>query len=260
LKSVFRSKPLFKQRTMLTIAIIDDEQHCINRILELLEPYGDNLEIASFLTAEESIRGIEILRPAIVFLDVQLRGRTGFEVLSAITYRDFSLIFTTAHEQYAIAAFKCAAIDYLLKPIDESDFERAMRKAMEKVEQTQLAERIGILLSHLEKDNAPKRISIPYKEGYHFLDIRSIARCEADVNYTHILMADGQKYTVSKPLKHFEGLLAEHDFFRIHNSHLINLDYIKSYTKSGKVTLLDNLTLDVSVRKKESFIKTVERR
>lgn len=242
---------------MMIVAVIDDEQHCTDRILALLEPYSGKIRIECFNTADEAVKGIDFLHPDIVFLDVQLDSKTGFDVLSAVSHRDFCLIFTTAHEQYAIEAFKFSAIDYLLKPIDVEDFENAVRKGFEKVAQAQLNERINILLSHLTPNNLPRRISIPTYDGYFFLDLPEILRCEADINYTHIFTASGKKHTVSKSLKHFEGLLAGYGFFRIHNSHLINLNYVKAYAKSGYVTLSDNTNLEVSTRRREAFLKVL---
>lgn len=240
---------------MITAAIIDDEQHSTHRILTLLKPYAEKIKTACFTTANDAIQGIETLRPDIVFLDVQLHDKTGFDVLSGIAHHDFSLIFITAYEQYAIKAFRFSAIDYLLKPIDADDFKHALQKALDKVKLNQLDERIRVLMSHLSTESPVKKISIPTKDGYSFLNISDIARCEADVNYTHIFTLGGIKYTISKPLKYFEGLLTVHGFFRIHNSHLINLNYVKAYAKSGYVTLLDNTKFDVSVRKREALIK-----
>lgn len=244
---------------MITAAIIEDEQHSTDRILSLLEPYAEKIKTVCFTTADEAIQGIETLRPDIVFLDVHLHDKTGFDVLSGTAHHNFSLIFITAYEQYAIKAFRFSAIDYLLKPIDANDFKNALQKALDKVQQNQLDERIGVLLSHLSTENSVRKISIPTKDGYSLLNISDIARCEADVNYTHIFTLGGIKYTISKPLKYFEGLLVSHGFFRIHNSHLINLSFVKSYAKSGYVTLLDNTKLDVSIRKREAFVKACKR-
>lgn len=239
----------------MTIVIIDDEQHCTDRILFLLQSYIPQAHITCFTAADEAIKGIEEQHPDIVFLDVHLNKETGFDVLSAVSYRNFNLIFTTAYEQYAIRAFKLSAIDYLLKPVDQEDFENAMQKALKKMEQEQQYERIDVLLSHLSADNLPKKISIPSKEGYTFLDIAAIVRCEAEVNYTHIFLSDGKKYTASKSLKYFEELLSQQNFFRVHNSHLINITYVKTYDRSGFVTLSDHTRLEVSVRRKEEFFK-----
>src|SRR5690606_15734879 len=243
---------------MTTIAIIDDEQHCTDRILNLLEPYADKIKTVCFDTADKAIKGIRALSPDIIFLDVQLHNKTGFDVLSATPLSNSCLIFTTAYQQYAITAFKFSAIDYLLKPIEREDFDTAIRKAFRKIEQTQVSERIDILLSHLSSAHAPQRITVPFKEGFAFLNISDIIRCEADINYTHLFITGGKKHTVSKTLKHFEGILTDYGFFRIHNSHLINLNYVKAYAKSGYVTLLDNTRLEISVRRKEAFIKACD--
>lgn len=242
---------------MIKIAVIDDEQHCRDRILALLEPYKGKILVECFSAADEAIKGIDSLHPDIVFLDVHLHDKTGFDVLSTVSQREFCLIFITAYDQYAIEAFKFSAIDYLLKPIDVEDFENALKKGFEKVEEAYLSERINILMSHLSTNNLPKRISIPTFDGYTFLDIPDIVRCQADINYTHVFTSSGKKHTVSKPLKHFEGLLSAYGFFRIHNSHLINLSYVKGYAKSGYVILSDNSSLEVSVRRREAVLKVL---
>lgn len=239
----------------MTVAIIDDEQHCIDRLMHLLEPHSDHVEIVSYSTVEEGIKGVDTLRPDVVFLDVQLHDRTGFDFLSSVSYRDFSLIFTTAYEKYAIEAFKFSAIAYLLKPVDREDFEFAFQKALDKTEQAQLHERINVLLSNLSKESSPKRISVPHKEGYIFLSVTDIVRCQADVNYTHIFTSDGKKYTASKTLKHFEQLLDGHQFFRTHNSHLINLGFVASYHKNGYAVLSDGTKIEVSTRRRDAFVK-----
>ncbi len=239
----------------MKVAIVDDEQHCIDHLVALLRPYGSEVDLLCFGSAEEAIVGLNAVRPDIVFLDVQLHNKTGFDVLSSLPKRDFSLVFTTAYETYAIEAFKFSAIDYLLKPVDKDDFEMAFQKAIDKVEQSQLTDRIKVLLSHISMENNPKRISVPSNDGYAFLLIEDIVRCQADVNYTHIFTTDGKKYTASKTLKHFEKLLEGQHFFRTHNSHLINLHYVTSYHKDGYAILSDGHKLEVSTRRKEAFIK-----
>ncbi|QDH81124.1 response regulator transcription factor [Echinicola soli] len=240
---------------MIRVMIIDDEQHCRDRILALLKPYGGKVEPLCCGTVAQALKDIDAFRPEMVFLDVQLHDKSGFDVLSATAHCDFALIFTTAFDQYAIQAFKFSAIDYLLKPIDRDGFDRAMEKAFDKVEQAQLTERIDLMLSQLSTPALPKKISIPTRDGFIFLPVADILRCKADVNYTHLYTFEGNKITACKTLKHFDGILQPEGFFRIHSSHLINLCHVKSYIKSGYVTLVDNTRLEVAVRRKEAFLK-----
>lgn len=242
----------------MRIAIVDDELHCINRLMTLLEAEirsGSSVHV--FKTFDEAIRGIDILQPEVLFLDIQLQGRTGFEVLQGISFKGFSLIFTTAYEQYAINAFKFSALDYLLKPLVWADLNLAMEQAKKRLEEKHFTEKLKVLLSHLSSARKSNKISIATIEGYIFLEINQIIRCQADVNYTYIYTAGGDKYTASKTLKYFEDLLTEYNFFRVHSSHLINLEQVCKYTKGkgGYVTLSDGSTIEVSTRRRDAFLK-----
>lgn len=238
----------------MNIAVIDDEKHCIDRILSLLSPYK-GINVVTYDTVETAIAGMDAVHPDIVFLDVQLHGQTGFDVLKGISNRNFALIFTTAYEKYAISAFKFSAMDYLLKPLDAEDFISAMDRAIKLCHNAYMDNRIEALLANLPVERSKRKLSIPYNDGYVILDIDHIIRCRADINYSHIFSSDQKKYTTSKPLKHFEGLLSDHGFFRIHSAHLVNLDYVRSYSKGGYVTLSDNTKLEVSIRRREAFLK-----
>jgi two-component system LytT family response regulator len=206
---------------------------------------------------DEALRGIEQHRPHVVFLDVQLGEATAFELLKELPRIDFALIFTTAYEQYAISAFKYSALDYLLKPISKPDFDRALGKAITQTERDQSTEKVRMLLNNLSLDGRRKKITIPTADGLFFLKISEIIRCEADVNYTHIFTISGQKHTVSKTLKYFDELLTDADFFRVHQSHLINMDHIRKYQrgKAGTVIMADNTHIEVSTRRKELFLE-----
>lgn len=242
---------------MIKVTIIDDEQHCTDQAVALLENYNDRIIISSIHhNAGEALLGIEQHRPDVVFLDVHLGETTAFELLKQLPHIDFALIFTTAYEQYAISAFKYSALDYLLKPIDKTDFDRALSKAIMKTEKEQSTEKVRILLNNLSVDVKRKKITIPTADGFTFLKISEIIRCEADINYTHIFTVAGQKHTISKTLKYFDELLTDCNFFRVHQSHLINLDHVKKYQrgKSGTVIMADNTSIDVSARRKELFL------
>ncbi len=170
---------------------------------------------------------------------------------------NFEIIFTTAYESYALKAIKFSALDYILKPIDADDFKKTVKRLKEKLIQTNLSERLKVLFHNLNSNDSSKKITIPTSEGLTFLDITDIIYCEADASYTHIFTTNQTKITVSKPLKHFEKLLFDNHFFRIHNSHLINLKHIKNYTKGkgGYVTMNNNTAIDVSTRQKNEFLK-----
>lgn len=246
---------------MIKAIIVDDEQHCINALLKLVEPISNTIKITNtFNSVDEALLKVQEISPDLVFLDVQINDKTGFDFLEELETIPFEVIFTTAHEKYAVQAFKFSAVDYLLKPIDEDDFTRAISKLNLKIEAKDFSKKVKSLLSNVTKNDGQKRITIPTSEGLEFLDVADIIRCESDVNYTTIYTNDKRSLVVSKTLKWFETLLQNAGFFRIHNSHLINLSYIKKYTKGkgGYVTLSDDSNIEVSTRKKEGFIKALE--
>ena len=238
--------------------IVDDEQHCINRLEGLLKNNhaGSIQTIASVNNVKEGVKAIKELKPDLIFLDVQLHDRTGFDLLRECGNINFKIIFTTAYDRFAIQAIKFSAIGYLLKPIDEDDLAEALNKLKETtVENTSLMAQV--IENNLSQPVKKKRLTIPTGNELLFLNIDEIVRCHSDVNYTTIYKKDKQKIVVAKTLKEFEELLADQDFFRVHNSDLINLAYIKSYNKGkgGSVVLQDGTELEVSTRRKDEFLK-----
>jgi len=244
---------------MLKAIIIDDEQHCIDRLTHLIGRYTLSIQlIGSYLYFDDGLLAVKQLKPDVVFLDVQINSNTGFDLLMELNQINFEVIFTTAYEKYAVQAFKFSAIDYLLKPVDANDLEQALKKLNDKIEKKQMSEKFEVLLHNLKDiHGASKKISVPTVYGFSFLQVNDIIRCQSEVNYTTIYLQHNQKLTVAKTLKEFEELLSECNFYRIHNSHLINLAYIKSYNKGkgGFVTMRDNTEIEVSIRRKESFLK-----
>jgi len=243
---------------MIRTLIIDDEQHCIEWIEELLISYHEKIEcVGSAKNLQDAITLTKERLPELVFLDVQIDGKTGFDFLHAFSPISFDIIFTTAYEKYAVQAFKFSAVDYLLKPIDPDDFEKAIEKFESKTAIQHLEQKFEVLLYNLKHQNSVKKITVPTMEGYEFLEISDILRCHSDVNYTEIHVKGGKKLTVSKTLKSFEELLEPEHFFRVHNSHLINLREVKKYVKGkgGYVIMNDNTHIEVSTRRKEMFLK-----
>lgn len=243
---------------MIKAIIIDDEQHCIDRLTELLQRghANDVALIGSAMSVKDGIKKIKELQPELIFLDVQIHDRTGFDLLRECGAVNFKVIFTTAYDKFAIQAIKFSAIGYLLKPIDEDD----LSEALDKLKNSSIADMKAMtqLIEHnINPQVKKKKITVPSGNELIFLEIDDIVRCHSDINYTTIYKSDKQKIVVAKTLKEFEELLTEHHFCRIHNSELINLSYIKSYNKGkgGSVVLTDGTELEVSTRRKEDFLK-----
>jgi len=245
---------------MITAIIIDDEQHCIDRLTTLIEEYcSTNVQLLEACNSvEQGLICIRKLHPDLVFLDVEINDKTGFDLLKQVNKINFDIIFTTAFEKYAVQAFRFSAIDYLLKPIEPGDLVQAVEKVKAKISKEEISAKIEVLFHNLKSiQGVSKRINVPTMNGLVFLHVDEIIRCQSDVNYTTIFLKNKQKLLVAKTLKEFEELLTEYNFFRVHNSHLINLAYIKSYNKGkgGFVSMIDNSEIEVSTRRKEEFLK-----
>lgn len=249
---------------MIQAIIIDDESHCIEYLRNLLrDEFAEKIKLTGTAqTVNEGIKLISVLQPDLVFLDVQIGDKTGFDLLRQLNEINFEVIFTTAYEKYAIQAIKFSALDYLLKPIDKEDMEIAINKLFGEISKKITAAKLDTLLYNLERKNGGlKKIIVPTTTGFEFLNVANIVRCESHINYTTIFLEDNKKLLVAKTLKEFEEMLAEHHFFRIHNSHLINLAAVKSYHKGkgGSVILSDGTEIEVSTRRKEDFLKELSK-
>ncbi|HVS96902.1 MAG TPA: LytTR family DNA-binding domain-containing protein [Puia sp.] len=245
---------------MVRTMIIDDEAHCTDHLTGLLSTYCDSLVRveATAGSVAEGWQTILRIQPQLVFLDIQLRDETGFDLLDRFPVIDFDIIFVTAYEKYAIRAFKFSAIDYLLKPVDPDDLRQAVARLQQKRSKEETAKRFETLFYNLRNGSGlPKRISVPTVKGLEFLPVQDIVRCESHINYTSIFLTNGQKLTVARTLKEFEELLEEHNFYRVHNSHLINLACIKRYQKGkgGSVSMADNTEIEVSTRRKDELLR-----
>lgn len=245
---------------MINAIIVDDELKSRESLKILLEEFCDNVAVKALCQdVAEAVQAIQQYKPDVVFLDIQLQRETGFDLLTQLGDFDFEVIFTTAYAEYAIKAFKFAAIDYLLKPIDIEELKRALSK-VEKRMNDSISLRLQQLMQNLKNTSSENyKLALPTTDGLVFVKMQDILYCEASSNYTEITVMDGKKYIVSRTLKEYEDMLGEHNFYRIHNSYLINLNAIKKYVRGegGYVIMANDKSLDVSKRKKEGFLARI---
>ncbi len=242
---------------MLNCIIVDDENKSRESLKIMVEDFCQNVRVcATCQNIDEAIQSVEQYNPDVVFLDIQMQRESGFDLLEKLKRVDFEVIFTTAYSEYAIKAFKISAIDYLLKPIDIGELQRALAKVEKKIS-ANLADRFEQMLNNLRPGPVQShKMAVPTSDGLVFVKLGDIIYCEASSNYTFIHTSEPKKHVVSRTLKEYEDLLAEHDFFRIHNSYLINLNAIKKYVRGegGYVIMSNDVNLDVSKRRKEAFL------
>ena len=244
---------------MVKSIIVDDEAKSRDSLKILVEEFCEDVKVlATCSNVDEGIAAIREFKPEIVFLDIQMQRETGFDLLTRIKDVNFEVIFTTAHSEYAIKAFKFSAIDYLLKPIDINELRAAIEKVNKKFSEN-ISERLQFLVQNLKSNTGNYKIALPTAEGLHFVKVSEIVYCEASSNYTEIVTDDGKKHIVSRTLKEYDEMLTDHNFYRIHNSYLINLDAVKKYVRGegGYVIMTNDKSLDVSKRKKEGFLTRI---
>lgn len=249
-------------KPLLKTIIVEDEPKAAKRLIDMLSRTAFGichvLEVKD--TVAGAIRSIELHEPDLLFLDIQLGNEIGFDILTHFEKPAFKIVFTTAYDEYALKAFKVHALDYLQKPIIEEE----LIVAIEKVVLSHFPA-IQSLTSHFIENFkngqhvSPKKIPIPTSTGYIFEPTINIIRCESIGNYTKVYIKSKEPILVSKTLKHFEDILDSLNFFRVHNSHLINIDHVISYSRSdgGFVIMSDNAHIEISVRKREAFLAKV---
>lgn len=235
--------------------IIDDERTNTLTLKNLLLKYFPSIDIiATARNVAEGVAAVDQYHPDLIFLDISMPDGDGFDLLTKVAYRSFEVIFTTAHDQYALKAFDYSAVHYLLKPIDYTELRKAINRYNEVKLKGNISARLSVLKDNLHHEY--KKIIVPSNEGLNILLIEDIVRLEASDTYTEFYLADGRKLLASKSLNNFEKLLSDQQFSRIHSKHLVNLKYVQRYVKGkgGSVVLDTGDELDVSVRKKNDFI------
>ena len=243
---------------MLKAIIVDDENSGVESLQILLDKYCSSVEVLGIAnSADEAEEKIRSMSPDLLFLDIDMPFANGFDLLNRFKTIQFEVIFTTAYDHYAVRAFKHSAIDYLLKPIDVDELKSAVVKCERKMKESAPAFlHMETLMAALSQAKTVKKLSINTLEGIMFVDTDQIIRLSADSNYTNIFLKNGKKIFASKTLKEFEETLVPMHFFRVHNTHLINLAYVQIYTKGdgGYVTMIDNAVVEVSRSKKTELL------
>lgn len=247
---------------MIKAVVVDDEQISRQTVIEVVQTFCEDVKvIGSAGSVDEALGVLKTVRPDVLFLDVEMGNKSGFNLLEELGEVNFDVIFVTAYDQYAIRAIKFCALEYLLKPIEVDELQEAVEKVRINMREKQAKHNFSHLLDNL-RVNAPSdlKIAIPVSEGYRFVKISEILYFEADGSYCKLHL-DGQKtMTVSKSLKYFENLLEDPRFLRIHNSYFINLDFVTTYLKGdgGEVIMTNKSSLSVSRSKKEPLLNKLK--
>jgi two-component system LytT family response regulator len=240
--------------------IIDDENHCIKTLTNLLETNFPEVKVLA--TCQDSTKAYDLIqhhRPDFVFLDIEMPFLNGFDLLSKFEHLYFDVIFTTAYDSYAIKAIKYSALDYLLKPVDKEDLAFAIEKIRSKnssISQAQVQMAMAVHNKQL-----PDTIALPTADGLNFASVTDIVYCMADGSYTRMHMKDASEILLSRTLGDVGELLSEYDFFRIHHSSLVNLKQVKKYIRGegGEVVMSNGKSLVVARTRKTDFLNVFAR-
>jgi two-component system, LytTR family, response regulator len=248
---------------MIKAIIVDDEPRARETIRNIVQLYAQNVEIVDEAANISAARkAIEKHRPHLVFLDINMPGGDGFELLKVREQFDFKVIFITAFEEYAVKAFRFSALDFIVKPVDPDDLIQAIEKVEKEISKNDLNLRIEALLSNMENiKKEVRKIVLKTSESIHLINVPDIIRLEADGNYTVFYLTGPRRIIVSHTLKDYDELLAPYGFFRPHQSFLINLKCIERFEKKdgGYLVMNDASKVPVSVRKKDTLLSLLER-
>jgi len=248
---------------MIRAVIIDDEKNNVENLQGLLKKHCPSVTIvATALNADEGKEKILQHDPDLIFLDIQMPGKNGFDLLQSLPQHDFEVIFVTAFDQYGIRAVKFSAIDYLLKPVNIDELKSAVQKAEEKSEKKKNNLQLENLLQLLQnrQQKTEHRLALATAKETRFVKPEQIIRCESSNVYTSFYLTDGKKIMVSKPIYEYEELLKDYSFIRCHQSHLVNTTKIKSWIKEDgdRLLLEDGSKIPVSRNKKEMVAEALQ--
>lgn len=247
----YKSQIMNKLRSI----IIEDEKESQATLVNMINMYCDNVElVGEFDSVSNAVAFIKSNDIQLIFLDIELPGESGFSIFEYFTNPEFSIIFTTAYNQYAVKAFKLSAIDYLLKPIDLTELKNAIQKVKRIGHHHKMDEVYKMLIQNVQ--NGSQRIAIAHQNGYDLVEINEILWLEAEINYTSIHLKSNGKITVAKTLKMFEEFLDPSQFFRVSRSAIVNIKYIVRFQKLNglNITLIDNSVIPLAETRKDEFL------
>jgi two-component system, LytTR family, response regulator len=248
-------------KDVLKAILIDDELNSLKNLRQKLEEFCKSVQVVAMAQKpEEALFLIRHHKPDVLFLDIEMPKMSGFGILEELGDYAAEIVFVTAYNQYAIDAIRISAFDYLVKPVAIDDLQKAVnRLVLSRASRTR--ERLHVLKEGLgEPRSQDNKIAVPTNDGLEFLLISDIIRIESVSYYSKLFLAGGQVTLVTKLLKDFEELLAPYRFFRVHNSHLVNLRYIRKFSRSegGQVVMENGDVVDVSRRRREEFLKYLQ--
>jgi len=244
---------------MIRCILIDDESNSLEMMEWLLKTYCPQVTIEAMCnTADKGIEAINKYKPDVVFLDIEMPHMNGFDMLEHFDKLFFDVVFCTAYDQFAIKAFRYSALNYLLKPVDPDDLKETIRRLEEK-RYSPSKEQIELLLQNIRQvaKLTVQRIALTTNDGMIFVATSDILYCSAESNYTSIVLEGGKKILVSKVLKDIDEALSGPDFFRVHNSYLINLNHIKKFVRGegGYVIMDDGANISISRSRRQEFME-----
>ena len=242
---------------MIRAVIVDDEKLARDVISNYLQDYCQDVEVvATASSLKTAWSAIQKTSPDLVFLDIEMPDGNGFDLLNMFEKIDFKVIFVTAYSEYAIKAFRFSAIDYLLKPVKIDELIDAVARVRSTSTPGITSEIISSLLNNI-RGNSPRQstLIIPNIKGFEVLRVTDIIMCQADGYCTNFHLSGNRKVVSSRNLKHFDGLLADQNFLRVHHSYLVNLDHVTGYTRQGEILLSEGLKAFLGDAYKNEFVK-----
>lgn len=248
---------------MIKCVLVDDETNALEMMEWLLKTYCPQADIVAMCnTAEKGIEAINRHKPDVVFLDIEMPRMNGFDMLEQVKNLTFEIVFCTAYDQFAIKAFKYAALNYLLKPVDPDDLKVTMQRIEEK-KAIPSKEQFALLLQHINRPPkaTPARIALTTGEGLIFVATGDILYCRAESNYTNVVLTGGRKIMVSRVLKELDETLSGADFYRVHSSFLININHVKKFIRGegGYIVMDNDENITLSRSRRQEFMELFSR-